>query len=49
MNLVFGISVYFVVWWTVLFAILPLGNRTHAEEGTITPGAAIPARRSIRT
>jgi predicted secreted protein len=26
-------AIYLTLWWTVLFAILPLGNRTHAEEG----------------
>ncbi|MBP0573923.1 DUF1467 family protein, partial [Mycobacterium tuberculosis] len=28
------------VWWTVLFAVLPFGNRTQAEAGTIEPGSA---------
>ena len=27
MPLVTGIAVYFVTWWIVLFAILPLGTR----------------------
>ncbi len=25
--------VYLIVWWTVLFAILPLGTTTYAEAG----------------
>jgi predicted secreted protein len=33
------IAIYFVVWWTILFAVLPWGNRTQAEEGTIEPGS----------
>ena len=33
MDFVFTTSVFFVVWWTVLFAVLPLGTRTYAEEG----------------
>lgn len=33
MGLVFYISVYFIIWWLVLFVILPLGMRSHAEEG----------------
>lgn len=42
------LAIYFVVWWVVLFAILPFGVRSQAEEGTITPGTdpgapAIPA------
>jgi predicted secreted protein len=27
------IAIYLVVWWTVLFAILPLGTITYAEAG----------------
>jgi predicted secreted protein len=33
MDLTFIISVYLVVWWTVLLAILPLGTRSYAEMG----------------
>jgi len=38
MNLALGIAVFVVIWWTVLFAILPLGVRTQGEDGTIVPG-----------
>ncbi len=27
------IAIYFVVWWTTLFAVLPFGIRNAAEEG----------------
>jgi predicted secreted protein len=27
------IAVYLTLWWTVLFAILPLGTTTYAEAG----------------
>ena len=43
MDLTWGISIYFVVWWTVLFAILPLGVRSHAQEGIEVPGGGDPA------
>ena len=33
MGLGTSIAVYLTVWWTVLFAILPLGTVTHAEAG----------------
>jgi len=33
MDPIFLISIYLVVWWTVLFAVLPLGTRTYAEMG----------------
>jgi predicted secreted protein len=28
----------FIVWWVVLFAILPIGLRTQHEEGEVTLG-----------
>jgi predicted secreted protein len=37
------IAIYFVVWWLVLFAVLPFGVRTQDEEtDTVlgTPGSA---------
>ena len=34
MGPIWTISIYFVVWWTVLFAILPLGAQSHTEAGT---------------
>jgi predicted secreted protein len=33
MNLTALIAVYFVVWWLVLFAVMPFGTRTQEEEG----------------
>lgn len=33
MTLVTGIAIYLTIWWTVLFAVLPLGVVTHAEAG----------------
>ena len=38
MSLSFAIAIYVVIWWTVLFAILPIGVRTQGEDGTIVPG-----------
>ena len=37
MSLAFGISTYIVIWWIVLFAMLPIGVRTQAEEGEVSP------------
>ena len=36
--MLFYASVYLVVWWTVLFAILPLGVVSHAEAGVDPKG-----------
>jgi predicted secreted protein len=33
-----GIALYFVIWWTVLFAVLPFGARSQADEGEIAAG-----------
>jgi predicted secreted protein len=40
MATVFAISLYVVIWWIVLFAMLPIGVRTQAEEGEVAPGTA---------
>ncbi|SIP97643.1 Predicted secreted protein [Rhizobium sp. RU20A] len=31
-------AVYFVIWWITLFAVLPLGMRTQAEDNHVVPG-----------
>jgi predicted secreted protein len=28
-----GVAIFLTIWWTVLFAVLPLGVVTHAEAG----------------
>ena len=33
MNLVSGLMIYAVLWWLVLFMVLPFGVRTVREEG----------------
>ncbi|RWX78827.1 DUF1467 family protein [Neorhizobium lilium] len=39
-------AIFFVLWWTVLFIVLPLGYRSQAEDGEITLGTieSAPAR-----
>ena len=43
MNFESGIAIYLTIWWTILFAVLPLGARSHAEEGIPVPGGGDPA------
>jgi predicted secreted protein len=43
MSFVTIIFIYLVVWWTTLFSILPLGVRSHWEEGIDTPGGGDPS------
>jgi predicted secreted protein len=39
MGPITSIAVFLTIWWTVLFSVLPLGNRTYAEEGVeVTDG-----------
>ena len=33
-----ALSLYFVIWWTLLFAMLPFGVRSQAEHGDIAEG-----------
>ena len=42
MDLPLALSIYFVLWWVVLFAILPLGVRSHYDEGIEVPGGGEP-------
>ena len=46
MSVPFAIAIYVVIWWTVLFAILPIGVRTQGEDGAVVPGtpASAPTR-----
>lgn len=49
MSLISGIAIYFIIWWTTLFALLPVGLRTQAEENEVTLGtvASAPAKPRI--
>jgi predicted secreted protein len=38
MSIALGIAIYIVIWWTVLFAVLPIGVRTQDEDGVVVPG-----------
>lgn len=33
MSFVTALFVYFLIWWVMLFTVLPLGVERHAEEG----------------
>jgi predicted secreted protein len=38
MSLATAIAIYFVIWWTVLFAVLPWGVRSQEESGAVSKG-----------
>ena len=46
MTWVSAFAIYFVVWWTILFAVLPWVLHTQEEEGDVVLGttASAPAR-----
>lgn len=46
MGWVTGTVVYFLVWWTVLFAVLPLG--VNPDPGAESPGGWRGAPRQVR-
>jgi predicted secreted protein len=39
MSLATAIAIYFIIWWTVLFAVLPWGVRSQEESGAVTKGS----------
>ncbi|MEL7047951.1 MAG: DUF1467 family protein [Pseudomonadota bacterium] len=38
MGVTLSIAVFFIIWWAVLFAVLPFGLRTQDEAGEVVPG-----------
>ena len=48
MSTPMAIAVYFTIWWTVLFAVLPFGVRSQHEVGEMAegtdPGAPVAPR-----
>jgi predicted secreted protein len=38
MSLTTALAIYFIIWWTVLFAVLPWGVRSQVESGTVVHG-----------
>lgn len=50
MGPVTAVVTYVIIWWTVFFAVLPLGVRSQLEEGEVTPGSepGAPARPDLR-
>jgi predicted secreted protein len=33
-----AVAMFFLIWWVVLFAVLPWGIRSQHEGGEVTPG-----------
>jgi predicted secreted protein len=39
MSLSLGIAIFFIIWWVVLFAVLPWGVHSQQEGGEVIPGS----------
>jgi predicted secreted protein len=39
MSVATAIAIYFIIWWVVLFAVLPWGVRSQEESGDIVSGS----------
>jgi predicted secreted protein len=51
MPITTGLAIFFLIWWLVLFAVLPWGVRSQDEHGEVVPGSdpgapALPKLRS---
>ena len=38
MSIATSVAIYFIIWWVVLFAVLPWGVRSQHEAGPIAQG-----------
>jgi predicted secreted protein len=39
MSIPFALALYFLIWWTLLFAVLPIARaKTQGEAGEVVPG-----------
>jgi predicted secreted protein len=38
MSIVTALAIYFIIWWMVLFAVLPWGVRSQRESGELALG-----------
>lgn len=48
MGVALSIAVFFIIWWLVLFAVLPFGVQTQEEANEIVPGTSESAPANFR-
>jgi predicted secreted protein len=41
-------AIFFILWWTVLFMVLPLGYRSQQDEGEVAAGTVASAPSQFR-
>jgi predicted secreted protein len=39
MNWALGLAIYIIIWWTMLFTILPFGIKSQQEAKQVVPGS----------
>ena len=39
MSVSTSVAIFFIIWWVVLFAVLPWGIRSQIESGEVVPGS----------
>jgi predicted secreted protein len=45
---VMALALYFIIWWVMLFAVLPFGVRTQSDEGAVIQGTSAGAPTDAR-
>jgi len=50
MGIALNLALYFMIWWIVLFAVLPFGVHTQDEAADVVPGTpgSAPSRFNLR-
>lgn len=48
MNLTGGIVLYAVLWFLTLFVVMPIGQKSQADEGQIVPGTPAGAPANLK-
>ena len=50
MPITTGMAIFFLIWWIVLFAVLPWGIRSQQEDEEVAPGTdpGAPAMTNLR-
>ena len=39
MSTTTSLAIFFIIWWVVLFTVLPWGIRSQVESGEVVPGS----------
>ena len=48
MGWISGVAIYFIIWWTSLFVVLPFGQRSQEDDELIVPGTSQSAPSAAR-